>query len=151
MKAKGKRDNNSKSNKKQTKINISKKFYNSWQNKNGANTLIKPIKLMEVTARHNFIRTRASDLVFWNLRVTGMQSFNKKWYHWKKELIEIGNLHMFWTSKNYLSGRKHCLLHNSTLYVNGFCNSEQFVSICLDYVYQLVESVVSHGKYEDDM
>ena len=69
-------------------------------NKNGTNTLIKLVRLMEVTGRHNFIRTRASDLVFWNLRVTGMLTLIKKWYHWKKELIEIGNLRMFWTSKN---------------------------------------------------
>ena len=33
----------------------------------------------------------------------------------------------------------------------GFSNSEQFDSICLDYAYQLVESVVSHGKYVDNM
>ena len=37
------------------------------------------------------------------------------------------------------------------LYINGFCNSEQFDSIFLDCAYQLVESVVSHGKYEDNM
>ena len=51
----------------------------------------------------------------------------------------------------YLSGRKHRFLHKSTVYINGFYNSEQFDSICLDYVYQLAESVVSHGKYEDNM
>ena len=28
---------------------------------------------------------------------------------------------------------------------------EQFDKICLDYGYRLVESVVSHGKYEDNM
>ena len=86
---------------------------------------------MEVTGRHNFIRTRASDLVSRNLRVTRMLSLNKK-------IIS-------------LSGRKHRFLRKSTLYINGFCNSEQFDSICLDYVHQLVESVVAHGKYEDNM
>ena len=98
------RDNSSKSNEKKIKTNISKKLHNPWQHKNGRNTLIKLIRLMEVNGRHNFIRTGASDLVFFNLRkcwVTKMLSLNKKWCHWKKELIEIGNLHMFWTSKNY--------------------------------------------------
>ena len=32
--------------------------------------------------------------------------------------------------------------------INGFSNSEQFDSIYLDFAYQLVESVLSHGKYE---
>ena len=50
-----------------------------------------------------------------------------------------------------LNKQKSRFLHKSTLYINGFCNSEQFDSICLDYAYQLVESVVSHGKYEDNM
>ena len=39
-------------------------------------------------------------------------------------------------------------LQKCKLYINGFCNSEQFDSIWLDHVYQLVEPVVSHGKYE---
>ena len=95
------RDNSSKSNEKQTKINISKKLHNPWQHKNGTNTLIKLARLIEVNGRHNFIRTGTSDLFFFNLRVTKMLSLNKKWCLWKKELIEIGNLHMFWTSKNY--------------------------------------------------
>ena len=30
------------------------------------------------TGRHNFIRTGALDLVFWNLRLTEMLSLNKK-------------------------------------------------------------------------
>ena len=50
-----------------------------------------------------------------------------------------------------LNRQKLHFLHKCTLYINGFCNSEQFDSICLDYAYQLVESVVSHGKYEDNM
>ena len=81
MKTKEKRDNNSKSNEKKTKTNILKKLHNPWKHKNGTNTLIKLITLMEETGRHSFIRTRASDLVFWNLRVTGILSLNKKWYH----------------------------------------------------------------------
>ena len=101
MKTEEKRDNNSKSNEKQTKTNISKKLHNPWQHKNGTNTLIKLFRLMEVNGRYNFIRTGASDLVFRKSRVTRMMSLNKKRYHWKKKLIEIGNLHMFWTSKNY--------------------------------------------------
>ena len=110
---------------------------------------------MEATGRFNFIRTGASDLVFWNLRFTEMVSLNKKWYHWRKYLIKTGNLHMFWTSKNaffflhHLSGRAHRFLRESTLYVNVFSNSEQFDSILLVYAYKLVDSVVSHGKYED--
>ena len=46
------------------------------------------------------------------------------------------------------SKQKLRFLHKSTLSINGFCNSEQFDSICLDYAYQLVESVLSNGKYE---
>ena len=132
---------NSKSNEEQTKTNISKKLHNLWQHKKGTNTLIKLIRLMEATGRFNFIRTGASDLVFWNLRFMEMVSLNKKWYHWRKYLSKIGNLHMFWTSKNafffphHLSGRT--------------VNSEQFDSILLVCAYKLVDSVVSHGKYED--
>ena len=95
MKTKEKKDSNSKNNKKQTKTNISKKLNNSLQHKNGTNTLIKLIRLMEVKRRHNFIRTGASDLVFWKSRVSKFLSLNKKRYRWKRELIEIGNLHMF--------------------------------------------------------
>ena len=79
-------------NKKQTKANISKKLHNLWQHKNGTNTLIKLIRLTEVTGTHYFIRTGASDLVFSNLRFLDMLGLNKKWYHWKKEFIKIGNL-----------------------------------------------------------
>ena len=50
-----------------------------------------------------------------------------------------------------LNRQKLRLLHKCTLYINGFCNSEQFGSICLEYAYQLNESVVSRGKYEDNM
>ena len=50
-----------------------------------------------------------------------------------------------------LRGRMYYFSRQPTLYINGFRNSEQFDSICLDYAYQLVESVVSHGKYEDNM
>ena len=72
-----------------------------------------------------------------------MLGWNKRRYHWKKELIEIGNLH------NVLKKQKLRFLQKSTLYINGFCNNEQFDPICLDYAYQLVKSVVSQGKYED--
>ena len=85
-----------------------KKIHNPWQHKDGTNTLVKLIRLMEVNGRHNFIRTGASDLVFWKSRVTKMLSLNKKRYHWKKEMIEIGNLHMFWTSKNYAFSTSLC-------------------------------------------
>ena len=55
-------------------------------------------------------------------------------------------------SSYYLSvSRIHSFLRESTLYINGFYNSEQFDSICLGYAYELIESVVSHGKYEDKM
>ena len=47
-----------------------------------------------------------------------------------------------------LNKEKLRFLHKSTLSINGFCNSQQFDSICLDYAYQLVESVLSYGKYE---
>ena len=47
-----------------------------------------------------------------------------------------------------LNKQKLRFLHKSTLYINGFCNCEQFESVCLGYAYQLVESVLSHGKYE---
>ena len=77
MKNKEKRKNNNKGYEKQTKTNISKKHHNPRQHKNGTNALIKLIRLMVVTERHNFIRTKASDLVFWNLRVTGMLSLSK--------------------------------------------------------------------------
>ena len=66
---------------------------------------------------------------------------------------------MFWNKQKlcsslrtyYLSGRIHPFLRKCTLYINGFSNSDQFDSICLDYAYQIVKSVVSHGKYEDNM
>ena len=48
-------------------------------------------------------------------------------------------------------GRIHRFFHKSTLYINGFSNSDQFHSICLDYASQFVESVVTQGKYEDNM
>ena len=67
-----------------------------------------------------------------------MLSLNKKWYHWKKELIGIGNSQMFWTGKNYAFS----IIEQYT---------EKFDQICLDYGYQLVESVVSHGKYDYNM
>ena len=47
-----------------------------------------------------------------------------------------------------LNKQKLRFLHKSTLSINGFCNSAQFDSICLDYAYQLVELVLSYGKYE---
>ena len=50
-----------------------------------------------------------------------------------------------------LPGETHHFFRKSTLYINGFSNSEQFDSIYLDYAYQLVESVVTHGKYENNM
>ena len=46
------------------KIKHVKNFNNLWHYKYGANVLIKLIRLMEVTERHNFIRTRGSDLAF---------------------------------------------------------------------------------------
>ena len=49
-----------------------------------------------------------------------------------------------------LPGRIYRFFRKPTLYINGYSNSEQFDSICLDYAYQLVESVVFHGKYEDN-
>ena len=48
-------------------------------------------------------------------------------------------------------GGTHHFFHKSTLYINGFSNSHQFDSIYLDYAYQLVKSVVTHGKFEDNM
>ena len=39
-----------------------------------------------------------------------------------------------------LLGRIHYFFRKSTLYINGFSNSDQFDLICLDYTYQLVES-----------
>ena len=37
------------------------------------------------------------------------------------------------------------------LYLNCPANSEQFDSICLYYAYQLVESVIFLGKYENNL
>ena len=48
-------------------------------------------------------------------------------------------------------GRIHRFFRKSTLYINCFSNSELFALIYLDHAYQLVESVVTHGKYEDNM
>ena len=56
-----------------------------------------------------------------------------------------------WEFTYVLNKQKLRFLHNSTVYIKGFCNSEQFDSIYLAYAYQLVESVVSHGKHEDNM
>ena len=50
-----------------------------------------------------------------------------------------------------LPGETHHFFCKSMLYINGFSNSDQFHSICLGYAYQLVESVVTHGKYDDNM
>ena len=73
--------------------------------------------------------------VLLKLRVTKMLSLNKKWYHWKKELIGIGNSHMFWTGQNYaFSMSVRYIIEQYT---------EQFDQICLDYGYRLVESVVN--------
>ena len=38
-----------------------------------------------------------------------------------------------------LSGRIHHFFCKSTLHINGFSDSDQFDSICLDYAYQLVD------------
>ena len=69
----------------------------------------------------------------------------------------MGHLHvlkqaktMFFSLYN-LPGETQDFFHKSTLYINSFSNSDQFHSICLDYAYQLVESVVTHGRYEDNM
>ena len=48
-------------------------------------------------------------------------------------------------------GRTHHFFGKSTLYINGFSNSDRFDLICLDYAYKLVEAVVAQGKYEDNM
>ena len=52
MNTKEKRDNNSKSNKNQTKTNTLKKRHKLWQHKSGAIILIKLIRLIEVFWRH---------------------------------------------------------------------------------------------------
>ena len=57
---------------------------------------------------------------------------------------------VFFSLYNFF-GRIHHFFRRSILYINGFSNSDQFDSICLDYAYQLVESVVTQGKYEDNM
>ena len=49
-------------------------------------------------------------------------------------------------SSYYFSGMNR-FLRKSTLYINDFSNNEQFDTIYLDYAYELVESVVSHGRY----
>ena len=41
-----------------------------------------------------------------------------------------------------LNKQKLRFLHKATLSINGFCNSEQFDSICLDYAYQIVVSTI---------
>ena len=48
---------------------------------------------------------------------------------------------MFFSSY-YLSGKIDAFFCKSTLYINGLSNSEQFDSMCLDYVYQIVGSVI---------
>ena len=99
---------------------------------------------MEVNGRHNFIRTGASELVFW-------KSSHKN-AEFEQETISLEEKVDRDREFTYiLSKRKLCFLHKCTLYINGFCNSEQFDSIHLDYAYQLIKSVVSHGKYEDNM
>ena len=63
-------------------------------------------------------------------------------YHWKKKLIDIQLYN--------LPSRKSRFFRKSTLYINGFSN-RKFESMSLDYAYQLVESVVIHGEYEDNL
>ena len=48
-------------------------------------------------------------------------------------------------------GRINHFFCKSALYIKGFSNSDQFNSICLDYAPQLDESVITQGKYEDNM
>ena len=57
---------------------------------------------------------------------------------------------MFFSLYNF-PGRIHHFFRKSTLYMNDFSNSDQFHSICLDYAFQLVESVVTHDKYENNL
>ena len=77
------------------------------------------------------------------------------WSHWKNELVDIGHLPVLKQNCSFslynLPGRIHRFYRKSMLYINGFSKSEQFDSIRLDSAYQLVESVVTHGKYEDNM
>ena len=122
-----------------------KKLHHPWKHQNSINTLTKLIRLMEVTGRHNFIRTEASDLVFWNLRFTEMLSLNNKWYHWKNWL-RLGIYTCFEQAKtvlfsHHLFGGIHHILCKSILHINTFSNGEQFDSQCLYYAYQLVQSL----------
>ena len=67
--------------------------------------------------------------------------FEKEMMSLEERVVRDRGLHV-------LNKQKLRFLHKSTVYISGFCNSEQFDSICLDCFYQLVESVLSHGKYE---
>ena len=125
---------------------------------------------MEVTGRHAKINLLFEKQIYHNgsinfglleFEIHGNAEFEQYiiWYHGSKELIEMGNLHTFWNKQKlcssvhtyYLSGRIHHFLRKSTLHIDGFSKNEQFDSICLEYAQQPVESVVSHGKYEDNM
>ena len=106
--------------------------------------------------KNKFISTRASVLIFWN------RDSRKCWvwaiyditpsikradrYRAFTCVLKQGKAVFF--SLYNLSGRIYHFFRKSTLYINGFSNSDQFDSICLDHAYQFVESVVTQGKYE---
>ena len=128
-----------------------------WQHKSGANILIKLIRLMEVFRRHTSMNilfekqihcngSFSFDLLkIWNSRkcwvwaiyditpsVKGTDRYRGFTYVLKQAKTVIFSLYN-------LSGRIYHFFRKSTLHVNGFSNSDQFESICLDYAYQLVD------------
>ena len=123
-----------------TKTNISKKFHNPGQHKNGTNTQIDG-SIWET----QFYQNRS--IKFGLLEVESHRNAE-----FEKETISMEERVDREIEFTYvLNEQKLCFLHKSTPYINGFCNNEKFDSICLVYAYQLFESVVSHGKYEDNM
>ena len=98
--------------------------------------------------------------MIWNFRLTKMLILSNIQYHIPLE-VRTDRYRVFtyvlrqaktviFSLYNF-PGRIHHFFCKSTLYINGFSNSDQFDSIYLDYASQLVESVITQGKYEDNM
>ena len=95
-------------------------------------------------------RKGTSDLVFWNLIFLEILSLNSKWRKsWSRHVLKQAKTVFF--SSYCLSGRIHRFLRKSILHTKSFSNGDQFDSICLNYAYQPVESVVYYGNYDDNI
>ena len=121
---------------------------------------------MEVTGRHAY--TKYNKFTFWKTNVSqrklqfwsfGIWDSRKCWVWAIYNMLRLEVRTNRYRAFTCLETRKNRVLFfvqfawwNTSIfpqvYIDGFFNSH---SICLDYAYQLVESLVTHGKYEDNM